>query len=86
MLTYTFTTDHKCELEQPKDETKLVSFAYPNDTHDFRMVSAFFLILRILIVASFLLRHWSHLPTSEFLCVVFIGTCCSYQEAKQIEQ
>ena len=37
-----------------------------------------FLILRILIVASFSLRHWSHLPTLELLCVVFIGTCCLY--------
>ena len=37
-----------------------------------------FLILRILIVASFSLRHWLHFPTLELLCVVFIGTCCSY--------
>ena len=49
-----------------------------NGTRDFRIVSAFFLILRILIVASFSLHHWAYLATSEILCAVFIGTCCFY--------
>ena len=49
-----------------------------NGTRDFRMVSAFFLMLRIVIVASFSLHHWSHNTTSEILCAIFIGTCCFY--------
>ena len=60
-----------------------------NGTRDFRMVSAFFLILRILIVASFSPHHWSQ-------CHAYIrNTVCSFHryllflchhEAIQIEQ
>jgi len=49
-----------------------------NGTRDFRMASAFFLILRILIVALFSLRQSPHWSTSEILCAAFIGTCCFY--------
>ena len=60
-----------------------------NGTRDFRMVSAFFLVLRILIVASFSHHHWSH-------CMAYIGITLHtfhrnwlflcHHEAIQIEQ
>jgi len=53
-----------------------------NGTRDFRMVSAFFLILRILIVALFAPHNWPYWPTSETLCAVFIGSCCFYAIVK----
>ena len=49
-----------------------------DDTHDFRMVSAVFLILRILIMASFLNRHSSAWPLSEVRCVVLVTAACLY--------
>jgi len=49
-----------------------------NGTRDFRMVTAFFLILRILIVALFTPYNWPYWPTSEIMCAAFICTCCYY--------
>ena len=53
-----------------------------NGTHDFRMVSAVFLILRILIMASFLNRHNSAWPLSEVRCVVLVTAACLYAVLK----
>ena len=41
-----------------------------NGSRDLRMVSASFLILRILIVASFSPHHWSPWPKFEVWCAV----------------
>ena len=49
-----------------------------NGTWDFRMVSASFLILRILIVASFIPHHYAFWPSSEQRCVVLISVCGFY--------
>ena len=49
-----------------------------NGTRDFRMVSAFFLILRILIVASFSPHRWSPWSTSELRGVLFVIVCSLY--------
>ena len=49
-----------------------------NGTRDFRMVSASFLILRILIVASFIPHHYSFWPSSEQRCVLFMSVCGFY--------
>jgi len=47
-------------------------------SRDFRMVSASFLILRILIVASYSPHHWSPWPKFDVQCMSFIITCCLY--------
>ena len=49
-----------------------------NGTHDFRMLSASFLILRILIVASFIPHHYSFWPSSEQRCVLLMSVCGFY--------
>ena len=51
-----------------------------NGTHDFRMVSASFLILRILILGSFGNHHYSHI-SSGVQCVLF-GCCCETIQKK----
>jgi len=47
-------------------------------TRDFRMFSAAFLILRIMIVASFMNRHLSAWPSSEVRCALFVIASCLY--------
>ena len=47
-------------------------------THDFRTFSAAFLILRIMIVASFMNRHLSAWPSSEVRCALFVIASCLY--------
>ena len=42
-----------------------------NDTRDFRMVSASFLILRILYLTIFMNPHHSNPPTSVYACITF---------------
>ena len=49
-----------------------------NGTHDFRMVSASFLILRILAVASFINRYHSDLSPSATQCALFVSATCLY--------
>ena len=49
-----------------------------NGTRDFRMVSASFLILRIVAVASFLNRHTSDLSPSVMHCALFVCATCLY--------
>ena len=49
-----------------------------NGTRDFRMVSSTFLLLRILIVASFSPHNWSPLPTSDVRTALFVCSCCFY--------
>jgi len=49
-----------------------------NGTRDFRMVSAFFLILRILTLASFSPHRWSPWSASELRGVLFVSVCCFY--------
>ena len=52
-----------------------------NGTHDFRMVSALFLILRILILVIFLDRHYP--PSSAFgQCVLLASVSCFYGIAR----
>ena len=53
-----------------------------NGTRDFRMVSALFLILRILIMASFLQNHYSPQASSELACVLFMTASCFYAITK----
>ena len=55
---------------QYKDET--------NGTCDFRMVSALFLIFRIVILASFLHQHYSLLFSTGVQCALFVGGSCLY--------
>ena len=49
-----------------------------NGTRDFRMVSASFLILRILAVASFINRYHSDLSPSAAQCALFVCATCLY--------
>ena len=50
-----------------------------NGTHDFRMVSASFLILRILDLVSFLKSHHpSSWISSDLRCVLFVSAACFY--------
>ena len=49
-----------------------------NGTHDFRMVSASFLILRILAVASFINRYHSDFSPSTAQCALFVCATCLY--------
>ena len=49
-----------------------------NGTRDFRMVSATFLILRILTVVSFIDRHSSDLSPSAAQCALFVCATCLY--------
>ena len=53
-----------------------------NGTHDFRMVSASFLILRILILALFLNHHRLFSHTSEFQGAFFACASCIYAITK----
>ena len=48
-----------------------------NGTHDFRMVSATFLILRIVILATFLNRH-DYTGSSSGQCLLLAGVTCFY--------
>ena len=48
-----------------------------NGNHDFRMVSATFLILRIVILASFLNRH-TYIWSSSGQCLLLAGVTCFY--------
>ena len=48
-----------------------------NGNHDFRMVSASFLILRIVILASFLNRH-TYIWSSSGQCLLLAGVTCFY--------
>ena len=45
---------------------------------DFRMFCAAFLLLRIMIVASFMNRHLSAWPSSEVRCALFVIASCLY--------
>ena len=49
-----------------------------NGTRDFRMVSASFLILRILTMATFVNRHYSDHTSSGLQCLLFVSTLCFY--------
>ena len=49
-----------------------------NGTRDFRMVSASFLILRILAVASFINRYHSDMSPSAIQCALFVCATCLY--------
>ena len=49
-----------------------------NGTRDFRMVSATFLILRILTLPSFLFRHHYFWSSSEVQCALFVITSCFF--------
>ena len=49
-----------------------------NGTCDFRMVSSTFLILRILILASFSPHNWSSWSTSDVRSAFFVSACCFY--------
>jgi len=49
-----------------------------NGTRDFRMFSASFLILRILILASFFRQHYLLWVSSGVQCALFVGGSCLY--------
>ena len=49
-----------------------------NGTWDLRMVSALFLILRILTMATFANRHYSYYTSSGLQCLLFVSTSCFY--------
>ena len=49
-----------------------------NGTRDFRMVSASFLVLRILILVLFLNRHRSSSQTSQLQCAAYVCFTCFY--------
>ena len=49
-----------------------------NGSWDFRMVSASFLILRILTMATFANRHYSFHTSSALQCLLFASTSCFY--------
>ena len=49
-----------------------------NGTRDFRMVSASFLVLRILILASFFRQHYLLWVSSGVQCALFVGSSCLY--------
>ena len=49
-----------------------------NGTRDFRMVSATFLVLRILTVASFINRYHSDVSPSGIQCALFVCATCLY--------
>jgi len=49
-----------------------------NGTRDYRVVSASFLILRILAMATFLNRHYSYYTSSGTQCFLFASTSCFY--------
>ena len=53
-----------------------------NGTHDFRMVSASFPILRMLILSSFMFRHQSTSDTSQLQCVIYLCFSCFYAITK----
>ena len=64
---------------QYKDGTK--------GTHDFRMVSASFLILRILVLFSFLTRHHQRtLTSSKLQCGFFVVVSCLYAFMRPYKQ
>ena len=56
-----------------------------NGTHDFRMVSATFLILRIMILALFTNHHRSFSHTSEFQAALFACASCIYAITRPYE-
>ena len=53
-----------------------------NGTRDFRMVSASFPILRMLILGSFMYRHQSTLDTSQLQCVIYVCFSCFHAITK----
>ena len=58
-----------------------------NGTRDFRMVSASFLILRILILFSFLVRYHQHtLSSSKLQCGIFVVVACLYAFMRPYKQ
>ena len=53
-----------------------------NGTRDFRMVSASFPILRMLILGSFMYRHQSTSDTSQLQCVIYVCFSCFHAITK----
>ena len=53
-----------------------------NGTHDFRMVSASFLILRILIMSTYTLEHYDRVPIMLLQCGLLMAVSCFHAIAR----